>query len=100
MTSCSSALDMISASAKAGGRRLSIRDSRPDSAPLELEVSPDDAAVIPMVAAYLYAHYYAYDANLQDGDYLMWLGLRVSDRGFLRALSDVNPGHGYFSEGW
>jgi hypothetical protein len=98
-----SILDQISENIERTRTLLVVRPSSPSEAALELQLPVNPTNATPLIASFLYAHYYACDPNLwsqQTDDQFSLLGLRLSDRDFLGALKNANPGSGYYNGGW
>lgn len=96
-------IDRITAAVACDSEMLTIASAGRDAPPLLQDAQLDGSSAVPMIAAYLYAHYYAFDPDLCNPDaldYLSLLGHRLSDVGFIESLAKANPGHGYFSNGW
>lgn len=98
-----SVLDEIARNVRQTSTNLYVRPPRGTGRRLTLETPIDSAFGVPLIAAFLYANYYAFDPALCDEkafDHLILLGFRIPDRAFLNGLSRAAPGNGYFSGGW
>jgi hypothetical protein len=103
MSDCLTIIDQIVAAVTCDGDQLIIAAVDPTNPPLRQEAQMSSHDAVPMIASYLYAHYYAFDPELCNPDafdYLSLLGHRLSDVEFVRSLAKANSGHGFFSNGW
>jgi len=96
-------IDRIAAAVTCDGETLTVAPESQDDVPLLQDARMDADTAVPLIAAYLYAHYYSFDPDLCKPDaldYLSLLGHRLSDVEFIQSLAEANPGRGYFSHGW
>jgi hypothetical protein len=94
--------EKIAASVDVATVSLTLQPWSPGAHPLRLMTVGNDADLRTQVAAFVYAHYYAFDPTLLnvDADQMVVRGLRWADAGRVEQLRKANPARGYWNSGW